>query len=226
MKPTPSIVPAFEWSPSASASSGSRRSPSTTEGASRGDHRAPRRRRSPRGRTHLRRSGRPAALRGADRATHRLPRRPRRGTASTVPSTVSSTWASTSQAGMASHGSPRSTSTQPPTAVFAVSDELAFGAMAETRRRGLAVPGDVAVVGFDDHPAGRAARSDHRPPGPLRRASGEPSCSRQRIAMRCSTIAGETTLELRAIHPAQSRGPRRTRDRCVDPRRRNPVPNP
>ena len=39
-----------------------------------------------------------------------------------------------------------------PSAVFAVSDELAFGVLAETRRRGLAVAGDVAVVGFDDHP--------------------------------------------------------------------------
>ena len=38
-----------------------------------------------------------------------------------------------------------------PTAVFALSDEMAFGAITEMRRRGLSVPDDVAVVGFDDH---------------------------------------------------------------------------
>lgn len=39
----------------------------------------------------------------------------------------------------------------PPTAVFAMSDEMAFGAIGVARRRGLRLPEDVAVVGFDDH---------------------------------------------------------------------------
>ncbi len=38
-----------------------------------------------------------------------------------------------------------------PTAVFAEYDELAFGAIKALRRAGLAVPGDVSVVGIDDH---------------------------------------------------------------------------
>lgn len=38
-----------------------------------------------------------------------------------------------------------------PTAVFAMSDEMAFGAMAAIRDRGLRIPDDIAVVGFDDH---------------------------------------------------------------------------
>jgi LacI family repressor for deo operon, udp, cdd, tsx, nupC, and nupG len=38
-----------------------------------------------------------------------------------------------------------------PTAVFAESDEIAFGALQVLRRRGLKVPEDVSVVGFDDH---------------------------------------------------------------------------
>jgi len=39
----------------------------------------------------------------------------------------------------------------PPTAVFAMSDEMAFGAIAEMRSRGLESPSDVAIIGFDDH---------------------------------------------------------------------------
>jgi LacI family transcriptional regulator, repressor for deo operon, udp, cdd, tsx, nupC, and nupG len=39
----------------------------------------------------------------------------------------------------------------PPTAVFACSDEMAIGAMQVARDAGLDVPGDISVVGFDDH---------------------------------------------------------------------------
>lgn len=39
----------------------------------------------------------------------------------------------------------------PPTAVFAESDEMAFGAMRAIRAAGLVVGRDVSVVGFDDH---------------------------------------------------------------------------
>jgi LacI family transcriptional regulator len=37
-----------------------------------------------------------------------------------------------------------------PTAIFAASDGLAVGALREARRRGLDVPGDLSVIGFDD----------------------------------------------------------------------------
>ena len=40
---------------------------------------------------------------------------------------------------------------EPPTAVFVESDEMAMGALDTCRRMGLSVPGDVSVVGFDDH---------------------------------------------------------------------------
>jgi DNA-binding LacI/PurR family transcriptional regulator len=38
-----------------------------------------------------------------------------------------------------------------PTALFAESDEMAYGAMRAARRAGLRVPEDVAIIGFDDH---------------------------------------------------------------------------
>ncbi len=39
-----------------------------------------------------------------------------------------------------------------PTAVFAYSDEIAIGLVERLRRRGVIVPGEVSVVGVDDHP--------------------------------------------------------------------------
>jgi LacI family transcriptional regulator, repressor for deo operon, udp, cdd, tsx, nupC, and nupG len=38
-----------------------------------------------------------------------------------------------------------------PTAVFAESDEMAYGALRAILRAGLRVPQDIALVGFDDH---------------------------------------------------------------------------
>jgi DNA-binding LacI/PurR family transcriptional regulator len=45
-----------------------------------------------------------------------------------------------------------------PTAVLAMSDELAIGALQAAEDRGIAVPGEIGVVGFDDSPAAPAAR--------------------------------------------------------------------
>jgi LacI family repressor for deo operon, udp, cdd, tsx, nupC, and nupG len=44
---------------------------------------------------------------------------------------------------------------EPPTAVFAMSDEMAFGALMELRRRGLRAGVDVSVLGVDDHEVSR-----------------------------------------------------------------------
>lgn len=39
----------------------------------------------------------------------------------------------------------------PPTAVFAMSDEMAFGAWSTLQARGLSWPDDIAIIGVDDH---------------------------------------------------------------------------
>ena len=44
---------------------------------------------------------------------------------------------------------------KPPTAIFASSDQMAFGVYEAVRRRGLRVPDDISVVGFDDLPESR-----------------------------------------------------------------------
>jgi LacI family transcriptional regulator len=46
---------------------------------------------------------------------------------------------------------------EPPTAVFAGSDETALGVIEAARVRGLRIPGDLSVVGFDDTPVARLA---------------------------------------------------------------------
>jgi DNA-binding LacI/PurR family transcriptional regulator len=45
----------------------------------------------------------------------------------------------------------------PPTALLAMSDILALGALEAAAELGVAVPGDLSVVGFDDSPAARVA---------------------------------------------------------------------
>ncbi len=43
---------------------------------------------------------------------------------------------------------------QPPTALFAFSDEMASGAVARAHQLGLSIPGDLAIAGFDDSDIG------------------------------------------------------------------------
>lgn len=45
---------------------------------------------------------------------------------------------------------------EPPTAIFASNDDMAAGAVAAANQRGLRVPNDLSVAGFDDTPMARA----------------------------------------------------------------------
>jgi LacI family transcriptional regulator len=42
-----------------------------------------------------------------------------------------------------------------PTALFCFSDSIAYGGYAAARSLGLSIPGDVSIVGYDDHPVSR-----------------------------------------------------------------------
>jgi DNA-binding LacI/PurR family transcriptional regulator len=44
---------------------------------------------------------------------------------------------------------------EPPTAIFAMSDEMAFGALMAARERGVAVPAELSIIGVDDHDLAR-----------------------------------------------------------------------
>ena len=78
----------------------------------------------------------------------------------------------------------------PPTGLLCMSDELAIGALQAARARGLVVPRDLSVVGWDDTPEARARRpaADDDPPVParpgaaLRRAGRRPARRRARRA--------------------------------------------
>jgi DNA-binding LacI/PurR family transcriptional regulator len=62
----------------------------------------------------------------------------------------------------------------PPTALLGMSDELALGAIDAARAAGLAVPGQLSVVGFDDAPAAtqRGLTTIHQPLVDKGRAAG------------------------------------------------------
>ena len=104
-------------------------------------------------------------------------------------------------------GRRRSAAPPPPTALFALSDALAYGAYMACADLGLRVPDDVSVAGFDDHPISRlrqpgahhrqlghrprggrrggdAARRDRGPPPARPRAGDAPAPGRPRLNRR------------------------------------------
>jgi LacI family transcriptional regulator len=65
----------------------------------------------------------------------------------------------------------------PPTAIFAANDDMAAGVLAEAHRRGLALPDQLSVAGFDDTTLARtvwpALTTIHQPMAELARTATE-----------------------------------------------------
>jgi DNA-binding LacI/PurR family transcriptional regulator len=84
---------------------------------------------------------------------------------------------------------------EPPDAIFCLSDLLALGAMSAIIRRGLTVPEDIAIVGFDDIEEGRFARPSLTSVSPDKKA-----IAAQTVRLLLSRIDGEkhspTTVDI------------------------------
>jgi DNA-binding LacI/PurR family transcriptional regulator len=74
----------------------------------------------------------------------------------------------------------------PPTALLCMSDELALAAMTAAKERGLTVPGELSIVGFDDTPGARW--------------SDPPLTTIHQDLVRKGRLAGELALRLLAGH--------------------------
>jgi LacI family transcriptional regulator, repressor for deo operon, udp, cdd, tsx, nupC, and nupG len=83
-----------------------------------------------------------------------------------------------------------------PSAVFAESDEMALGALQALRRAGLGVPGDISLIGFDDH--------EMAPVGDLTTiAQPVPSQGIMAARLLLDALAGRTVAETDVILPTR-----------------------
>jgi DNA-binding LacI/PurR family transcriptional regulator len=94
------------------------------------------------------------------------------------------------------------------TALFALSDPLALGARRAAHERGLSVPDDLSIIGFDDS----------APPGERLTTIHQPLRAKGRIAMEhlLASLAGEPSRQPREVLPTRlevrdSTGPPRSR---------------
>jgi DNA-binding LacI/PurR family transcriptional regulator len=98
---------------------------------------------------------------------------------------------------------------EPPTAVFACSDRMALRVCAALAERGLRVPDDVSVVGFDDLPEARWASP---PLTTVRQPLGEMAATALRLLVRMMGGARpegtRTELSTRLVERASTAPPR------------------
>jgi LacI family transcriptional regulator len=89
----------------------------------------------------------------------------------------------------------------PPTAIICVSDWVALGVLRALGRRGVAVPGEVAVVGYDDVPYAAELyaplTSVWQPKYELGRAAAELLLSKAEAGHRCTQVTFEPALIVR-----------------------------
>jgi DNA-binding LacI/PurR family transcriptional regulator len=93
-----------------------------------------------------------------------------------------------------------------PTAIFCHSDEMAFGALKSIRNRGLRVPEDISVIGFDDHDIAQyiGLTTVSQPPqfeGQVAAAAtiaevADPAVERRKIVVPLSLVVRETTAAI------------------------------
>jgi DNA-binding LacI/PurR family transcriptional regulator len=93
-----------------------------------------------------------------------------------------------------------------PTAIFCHSDEMAFGALKAIRNKGMRVPEDISVIGFDDHDIAQyvGLTTVSQPPqfeGQLAAAAviaeiANPDLQRRKIQVPLSLVVRETTASL------------------------------
>jgi LacI family transcriptional regulator len=109
-----------------------------------------------------------------------------------------------------------------PTAIFAANDEMAIGCLGALRERGLAVPGDFSLVGFDDIPIARyvtpALTTVHVPIAELgtramerllERVEGKGADERRHDTVATSLVLRESTAPPRRTDREQrARGPK------------------
>jgi DNA-binding LacI/PurR family transcriptional regulator len=110
-----------------------------------------------------------------------------------------------------------------PTAILAMSDELAIGALEAAAERGIDVPGQLSVVGFDDTPAAARARpalTTVRQPHTEKGAwaarlllEGGPRARRRRVKLPFELIVRASSGPARAAEPPASSGRARRRRR-------------
>jgi len=93
-----------------------------------------------------------------------------------------------------------------PSAIFCHSDEMAFGAMKAIRNKGMRVPEDISVIGFDDHQIAQyvGLTTVSQPPqfeGQVAAAAtiaevAKPSLERRKIVVPLSLVVRETTAAI------------------------------
>ncbi len=93
-----------------------------------------------------------------------------------------------------------------PTAIFCHSDEMAFGAMKAIRNKGMRVPEDISVIGFDDHDIAQyiGLTTVSQPPqfeGQVAAAAAiaeiaNPSIERRKIVVPLSLMVRDTTASI------------------------------
>lgn len=87
---------------------------------------------------------------------------------------------------------------EPPDAVFCYSDLVALGAMRTLTSRGLRIPEDVAVVGYDDIEDGRYSNPPVTTVSPDKRMIAETPV--ERLLKRIGSAGAVPGLEIRAPH--------------------------